>query len=433
MFFKRKKQQTLEPASKEQGYWSVVRKHFYKSKSAVWSIRILMALIFVALFSDFIANEKPLYCKLDGTTYYPVCKDYLVSLGWDRWDAQFFSIDWKEANYEAVVWAPITYSAYTIDYKNTQFKSPFDAQRVSSRRHWHWLGTDEIGRDVAAGMVSGTRTAMLVGVIAMSIATIIGVFFGAIAGYFGDDRLRASRLQIGCNLLGLVLGAFYGFMVRSFALSDGGNSFLEMLKSMLIFLGILALANLLAFALERLSGWNKKRALPVDLMVMRFIEVLNSIPGLLLVLAILALIKRPTIFDIMVIIGFIAWTGIARFLRGELLRVRELEYIQAAQAMGFNEWRIIWRHALPNAIGPVLVSVAFGIASAILMEAALNFLGLGLSIDQITWGSLLNEARRDFSAWWIALVPGFAIFITVTIFNLIGDALGSAIDPRLNQ
>ncbi len=433
MFFKRKKNQIVEPASEEQSYWSGVRKNFYKSKAAVWSVRLLLILLFVALFSDFLANEKPIYCQLDGQTYYPVCKDYLVSLGWDRWDAQFFSIDWKEADYESVIWAPITYSAYTIDYSNTQFKGPFDAQRVKSKRHWHWLGTDEIGRDVAAGMISGTRTAMLVGVIAMSIATIIGVFFGAIAGYFGDDRLRASRIQMVCNFFGLIFGVFYGFMARSFAFSDGGYFLVEMLKGMLILSGILVLANLLAWLLERWSGWNTKRALPVDLLVMRFIEVLNSIPGLLLILAILALIKRPNIFNIMVIIGFIGWTGIARFLRAELLRVRELEYIQAAQAMGFSERRIIWRHALPNAIGPVLVTVAFGIASSILIEASLNFLGLGLSVDQITWGSLLNEARKDFSAWWVALVPGFAIFITVTIFNLIGDALSSAIDPRLNQ
>ncbi len=101
--------------------------------------------------------------------------------------------------------------------------------------------------------------------------------------------------------------------------------------------------------------------------------------------------------------------------------------------MGFSRWRIIMRHAIPNALSPVLVALAFGVAGAILTEATLTFIGIGLPIDQVTWGSLLNEARKDFSAWWVALIPGMAIFITVTVFNLIGDGLASAINTRLNQ
>lgn len=417
--------------SNSQSYWAVAGRQLKKNKPAKWALRFLAVLVFVALFGDFIANEKPLYCKLDGKTYYPVLKEYAVSLGWDQWAPEFFSLDWKAQDYSAVVWAPIAYSAHTIDRRNTSFRSPFDDQRVTHNRFWHWLGTDEIGRDVAAGMVAGTRTAMLVGVVAMSIATIIGIFFGAIAGFFGDRKLEASGVRIVLYVLGLWAAIFYGFMVRSFGLAEGPYPGWEYLKGVVIALLIFCVANGLASLLERVPRLGRKYKIPIDLLIMRIIEVFNSIPGLLLVLAILAVIEKPNIFNIMVIIGCLAWTGIARFIRAELLRVRTLEYIKAAEAMGFSNWRIILRHAIPNAIGPVLVAIAFGVAGAILVEAALTFIGIGLSIDQVTWGSLLNEARRDFSAWWVALIPGFAIFVTVTVFNIIGDALSTALDPRL--
>ena len=119
--------------------------------------------------------------------------------------------------------------------------------------------------------------------------------------------------------------------------------------------------------------------------------------------------------------GFVSWTSIAKFTRAELLRIRKLEYIEAAQAFGYSQFRIVFKHALPNALAPVLIAVAFGVASAIIIEAYLSFIGVGIPDDQVTWGSLLNMARDNISAWWIAIFPGTAIFITVTIFNLIGE------------
>ena len=132
----------------------------------------------------------------------------------------------------------------------------------------------------------------------------------------------------------------------------------------------------------------------------------------------------------MAIIGFTSWTGIARFIRAEMLRIRSLEYIEAAHALGFSEWRVIMRHAIPNALSPVMITIAFGIAAAILIESTLSFLGVGVSPETVTWGSLLAAARQSSSAWWLAVFPGCAIFITVTIFNLIGEGLTDALDPR---
>lgn len=415
-----------------QSYWAIVRRQFRHNRMAVWSLRLLYVLLFVALFADFIANEKPLYCKLDDKVYFPVLRQYAVDLGLASWEAKFFQYNWSEHDYEQVIWPIIPYSAGTIDRKNNNYVSPYAQQRVASARFRHWLGTDQLGRDVAAGMISGTRIAMMVGVVSMSIAALIGLFLGALAGYFGDDRFRLSRSRLLWNLLGFGAAIFYGFSARAYALSEGPLG-RELGKSLVIMLAILVLANLLAVLFKRLPWLGKKVRLPLDIIVMRLIEIVNSIPALLLVLSIVAVIQKQSIFYVMAIIGLVRWTGVARFIRAELLRIRSLEYIEAAQALGYSEWRIILRHAMPNALTPVLITIAFGVASAILLEAFLSFLGIGVPPQQVTWGSLLNLARSQFSAWWLAIFPGAAIFITVTIFNLLGEGLTDALDPRLKQ
>ena len=166
---------------------------------------------------------------------------------------------------------------------------------------------------------------------------------------------------------------------------------------------------------------------------MRLIEIMNSIPTLIFLLAVLAIIEQPSIINIMVIIGLLTWTNIARFIRAELLRVRQLDYIEAAKSMGFSEGRILLRHAIPNSLTPVLITIAFGIAAAILIEAFLSFLGIGIDTSDVTWGSMLNSSRANIKAWWLAILPGTAIFVTVSIFNLIGEGLSDAFNPKLRQ
>ena len=413
-----------------QDYWSIVKRQFRKNKLALWSLRILFVLLFIAITADFLANEKPLYCKLDGKTHFPVFKQYAVDLGLSTWEAKFFQKGWQEHDYERVVWAPIPYSPNTLDKKNTNYISPLEKQNIPSNRFRHWLGTEQLGRDVASGMIHGTRTAMLVGLVSMSIATIIGIFLGALAGFFGDDRLRVSLIKIILNVLAIFPAIFYGFISRSYHIQEGPLG-VQLLISFSIVVFCFLFANVLSYFLQKLPFFRKQVLLPVDIIIMRTIETVNSIPSLLLILSVIAIIEQPSIFYVMAIIGFIRWTGIARFIRAELLRIRSLEYIEAAEALGFKERRIILRHAIPNALTPVLITIAFGIASAILLEAFLSFLSIGLPPSQITWGKLLNLARSQFTAWWLAIFPGIAIFITVTIFNLLGEGLTDAIDPRL--
>lgn len=170
----------------------------------------------------------------------------------------------------------------------------------------------------------------------------------------------------------------------------------------------------------------------VDSVVMRLIEIVICFPSMFLLITIMAFVP-PSVFNIMMVIGLTAWTGVARLIRGEFFRLRNQEFVLAAQALGVPDWRIIVRHILPNAIAPVLVAASFGIASAILVESSLSFLGFGITIPIPSWGGILNDARQNLHYWWLVWTPGFAIFLAVTTYNLVGDALRDAIDPRLKM
>lgn len=172
----------------------------------------------------------------------------------------------------------------------------------------------------------------------------------------------------------------------------------------------------------------------LDLLLMRIVEIVHSIPTILLLVTMLAVIAPTgwsTVVAMMVVIGLIGWTDIARLIRAEILRVKTLDYVQAARALGATDVRILTRHVIPNALAPVMVAATFAMASAILIEGALSFLGFGIPPDMASWGGVLNEVGRHNHAWWLAVFPGFAIFFTVTVYNLAGEGLRDAIDPRM--
>jgi len=170
----------------------------------------------------------------------------------------------------------------------------------------------------------------------------------------------------------------------------------------------------------------------VDLFGMRLIEIVQAIPRLILLLIITAF-YGPNIYRMMVVIGLLSWTGNARFIRAEFLKLRKLDFVQAGIAVGLPLRSILFRHMLPNGIAPVLVESSFGIAAAILLESTLSFLGLGLGPQDPSWGQLLNQARAGGTGfnWWIATFPGMAIFLTVFAYILIGEAMRDALDPQL--
>ncbi len=234
----------------------------------------------------------------------------------------------------------------------------------------HWLGTDANRSDVASRMVHASRVALSIGFIATSIAVVLGIVIGGLMGYFSGT---------------------------------------------------------------------------VDILGMRLVEILEAVPSLFLLLMFVAFFPGDTpevlpgleisrIFFIMVIIGFTSWSGYARFTRAEFLKLRQQDFIQAAVACGLPLRSVLFRHMLPNGLTPVLVTASFGVASAILAEAVLSFLGLGL-VAAPSWGALLNQATGSTGAfsWWLATFPGLAIFLTVFAYTLIGEALRDALDPHIQR
>ena len=218
--------------------------------------------------------------------------------------------------------------------------------------------------------------------------------------WLGTDRLGRDVLS------GLVHGSRY-------ALTIG-----------LVSVGISMCIGLLLGALAGyFGGW-------IDLVLSRFFELWAAIPSFFLILTAAAFFP-PSLFFIMIIIGLTSWVGIARLTRSQFLQVRSYDYVSAARSLGYSNSRIMFRYILPNAVGPILIPAAFGVAGAILAESGLSFLGVGVPAEAITWGSLLAGARSNAAAWWLVLMPGLAIFVTVTLYNLLGDGLRDALDPKL--
>ncbi len=220
----------------------------------------------------------------------------------------------------------------------------------------HWLGTDDLGRDVLSRLIYAARISLSVGVIVSLIAVVIGSLLGALAGYYG-------RL--------------------------------------------------------------------VDATISRFIDVILSLPLIPLLLVIGAFIEITAV-NLTLMLGVLAWTTVARLVRGEFLALRAAQFTEAARAVGVPSWRIILVHLMPNALAPVIVAATLLVAFSILAESALSFLGFGIQPPTATWGNMLFNAQRYVrGAAWLAIFPGALITVTVMSINFVGDGLREAIDPRL--
>ncbi|MEF3168456.1 MAG: ABC transporter permease [Deltaproteobacteria bacterium] len=219
----------------------------------------------------------------------------------------------------------------------------------------HLLGTDSLGRDCLSRLINGARISLLVGFVAVGLATAIGTVLGAVAGFYG--------------------------------------------------------------------GW-------IDGVIMRFVDMMLCFPTIFLIMAVIAFLE-PSIWNIMAVIGLTGWMGVARLVRAEFLSLKEREFVMAARIAGASDARIIFSHILPNAVAPILVSATLGVGGAILTESALSFLGIGVQVPTPSWGNMLTEGKDNLEvAWWLSVFPGLAILITVLGYNLLGEGLREALDPR---
>jgi peptide/nickel transport system permease protein len=284
------------------------------------------------------------------------------------------------------------------------------------------LGTDELGRDVFARMLQGSWVSLTVGFVAVGIAVLVGIFLGGIAGYYGQWRVGVKDALLAC--LFLVGGTALAFGVIHIGL-------------VLVVLGLIALP--LSLRLKGIGtehpgmAWLKRGTLTIDTLIMRFVDIMLCFPSFFLILTVVALLPA-SIYNIMIVIGLTSWMGTTRFVRAEFLSLREQDFVTAARALGVGNLRIIFRHMIPNAVAPVLVSATIGIASAILTEAGLSFLGFGVPPPHATWGNILSDGKNYiFDAPWLTFEPGFAILIVVLSFNLFGEGLRDILNPKLRE
>jgi peptide/nickel transport system permease protein len=200
--------------------------------------------------------------------------------------------------------------------------------------------------------------------------------------------------------------------------------------SLLVGFVAVGISTLIGIVLGALAGYYGRWT---DGVIMRFVDIMLCFPSFFLILAVIAFLE-PSIWNIMIIIGLTSWMGVARLVRAEFLSLRERDFVLAARALGARDSRIIFRHILPNAMSPVLVSATLGVAGAILTESALSFLGIGVQPPTPSWGNMLIAGKQTLgTAWWLSAFPGLAILVTVLGYNLLGEGIRDALDPRLRE
>jgi peptide/nickel transport system permease protein len=390
-----------------QSFWSIVGRAYWRSTLARLATAWVGVTLLLTIFVPFLANESPYTAIINGQREYPLFRNLTrVDWIWLVWGAAL-------AFYAGVHW------------KTGQSSVEIEALR---RRRVRWLSAI-FGVAAALSLAIGAAKTDFLDVRNYHTMQQAGELHGAVFpplrwGYADQEPLEANRV--------------FEYPSKDHWLGTDGNgrdTFARLLWGARVVLQIGFVSEVIALVIGVIYGAVMGYFVgKVDILGMRLVEIIEAVPLLFLLITFIALFGRQ-LFMIMVIIGITGWTGFARFVRAEVLRIRNMDYVAAARALGLPVRNVLFRHMLPNGMGPVIVTFTFGVAGNIVSESILSFLGIGVEPPTASWGAMLNEAGNPAEnfRWWLALAPGLAIFLTVLAYNLMGESLRDAIDPRTNK
>jgi len=324
-------------------------------------------------------------------------------------------------------WLPLPFAPNEINLEHV-YQPPFAWAQYTPEKPFHWLGTDRLGRDLFAAVVFGARTALAVSFPAMLLAAALGIYLGSLAGFYGDTTYKKA-------ISAIVAGTFAGlFFLFYFFLADA--SFItqnilwkEIIFKLIVVVFTILLYKLLSLILYFIPFLRKKVLLPLDVLILKVIELIQSVPRLLLVLSLATFVDA----SLTVVIGlsaFTYWPSIARLVRSEMLKIKQLPYLEAARTLGLSNQQIILKHALPNALTPVIIAFAFGISNLMALESTLSFLGIGIPVEVPSWGRVFNDFRLNLSAWWLALFPGLVLCGVILSVQTVAQLIIRVINPK---
>lgn len=365
----------LAKTTKSRGYWGDVWSRYKRNKLAMIALGYVAVMFVIGMFAPFLVGIKPILCKYKGGLYSPAMGYY-----YRGWENNIFSkdelilVDYDPEEIRKN--DPDSWVVWPLFYQN-----PVEYLDLDQKKQFLGYENDPAWKEPPLEFEQGPSRFHPLGTTGEGVDVLAAIVHGT------SIALLIGFVSTGiAALIGIPLGALAGYF----------------------------------------GGWT-------DTVISRIIEVFLCLPSLVLIMAIIAVVDRPQTWHVMVVIGIISWTSIARLTRAEFMKLRQMDYVSAAQALGAGNLRIMFRHILPNALAPVLVPITFGIAAAILTESGLSLLGLSGSTSPARWGSLLSSARQDLSKWWLVVYPGLAIFLSVSAYNLIGEGLQEATDPRLRN
>lgn len=477
---------TTEEAMPEKGVssWAVAWRQLKRDRVAMFAASMLLVMGLISITSPLLANDKPVMASYKGRWFFPAFKDYLdenipIPLGIPAklrsfsffspayadakeierpggrtlpdWDLVERDID-SPAGQERGDWyvgalVPYYYKQTSSAIKQLPFADvihlvvqdgPAKGKTIELSPKSKW--SDEWTRvrsfdatvDLSSVLVAYDAKRERWTVAAAEGATAPATLRGQTIAQAPSDLSEGDPLIIGGRTLKLEVPP-----PHVFGTDDIGRDVLSRVLHGTVIAGSVGIVSVGIYVIIGViigacagffRGW-------VDIGISRLIEIVICFPTFFLIITIVALWEKSSIYNIMITLGLINWTGVARLVRGEFLKCMSEDYVQAARALGLGNPRIIFRHILPNAIAPVFVSASFGVAGAILVESSLSFLGFGAAPPTASWGEILGQGRRYMNEglYHLVWVPGIVIFFTVTMFNLLGEGLRDALDPRLRQ